>query len=277
MKVRQSTVRDCLRAMQYNLEMPVYHGGSARALGTAYHAALEWYYDSRARWGDYSPIMEDLIEHAIDVFDKTVAMEPSHESELSKQPGRFIWNKTVPDRDDAIAKLKVMIPTYFAPDGGVWPSDWEIVAVEHGFQLPWKGPHTRNGSIDLVLRAPDGGIVCDDHKTAGRRWNQGAEKPRKKHQSAWYVSAAREIWPDAPYYRFCFSVMTYTGQFERRISDPQPKHEQAADDLLFQTVALYETMRANGMDLPANPSSNLCSEAWCDHWDICPHGAALDH
>lgn len=273
MKVRQSTVKDCMRSMQYSIEATVYHGGSIRAVGTGYHAGVEHLYLARQH-GLVMPSPDECLEVAIQAFDDTSSMKPSHATEFSRTPGNFKWNKTVPDRDTAVEFLQVMIPAYF--EQGLYPDDWQVLGVELGFELPFTGDLTRNGSIDLVMLDPNGWVVIDDQKTTGKMWPENKHKPRKAHQAPWYVSAAKEMFPGANGYRFVFSIMTYKGKFERRISDPEPRHEAAADQLLWETVALYKTARANGLDLPANPSSNLCSPEYCDWWDVCPFGEALD-
>ena len=106
-------------------------------------------------------------------------------------------------------------------------------------------------------------------------WPAGKEHPRKNNQAAWYVSALQQIFPDAPGYRFCFDIITYAGKFDRRMVDPEPRHIEAVDAKALQVATVYRTLRAVGTDLPANPSSNLCSEKYCDFWTICPHGANL--
>ncbi len=277
MKVRQSTVKDCLRSMQFAIESPYYHGGSVRALGTGYHAALEKRYVARQS-GLVVPEVPELIEHAVKVFDDTASLTPSHATELERTPGHFKWNKAIPDRETALETLTTMLTAYFEHPEAEWPDDWQVLGVEVPFSLPWKmgANDTRNGSMDLVLMDPTGWVVIDDQKTAGKAWPESKHKPRKNHQAPWYASAARELFPGAHGYRFVFSVMTYKGKFERRISDPQLKHEAAADQLLFYHVALYKVAKANGLDLPANPSSNLCSPEYCDWWDICPFGQPLD-
>jgi hypothetical protein len=273
MKVRQSTVKDCLRSMQYTIEQPYFHGGSVRALGTGYHAGIELLYRARMA-GIELPTLDQIIEHAVKTFDDTASMVPSHATELERQAGNFKWNKAVPDRETAVEMLNVMLPSYL--EHGVYPDDWQVLGVEVPFSLPWIEHDTRNGSIDLVMLDPHGWVVIDDQKTSGKSWPENKHKPRKAHQAPWYVSAARQLFPGAAGYRFVFSIMTYKGKFERRISDPEPRHEAAADQLLWDTVALYKTARANGLELPANPQSNLCSPEYCDWWDYCPFGAALD-
>lgn len=287
MRVRQSTVKDCLRSMQFSIEAKVFHGGSVRATGTGYHAGLELLYDARLRrqiannsvasfeYPDL-PTLQECIDYGIKVFDETASLTPSHATEREREPGRFKWNKAIPDVETAHETIARMLTSYFEHPEAIYPDDWKVLGVEVPFELPFAYGDTRNGSMDLALLAPDGGVVLDDQKTTGKGWNQGKESPRKTHQAPWYVSAAKQLWPDAPYYRFVFSIMTYKGKFERRISDPEPRHEAAADQLLFDYVSLYKVAKANGLDLPANPSSNLCSPEYCDWWDICPFGHALD-
>lgn len=277
MKIRQSTVKDCYYSMQLNFEQPTYHGGSARAVGTGYHYALELYGLERIQRGFWVPEGQDLdflVDAAQRKFDETAELKPSHESELSKTPGTFKWNKTIPDQETAYGAIDLMVRSYF--ENGVWPAEWTYLAVEQGFSLPFFNEHTRNGSIDLILQDPNGWIVVDDQKTSGKGWATGKEHPRKNIQAPWYVTAAREMYPDAPGHRMVFSIMTYRGKFERRISDPKPKHEQAADALLRDVTNIYVIAKANGMDLPANPQSTLCSPEYCDWFDICPHGSVLE-
>lgn len=278
MKVRQSTVKDCYRSMQFSLEQPTYHGGSQRACGTAYHYALELYAEERIRrqefWLPDAAGIDALIEAAVVKFDETAALTPSHESELEKTPGNFKWNKAMPDRESVIAALGAMIPSYF--ENGVWPPEWTYLAVERGFSLPFFNEHTRNGSIDLILMDPYGYIIGDDQKTTGKGWASHKEHPRKNIQAPWYKTALESMYPDAPGHRFVFSIMTYKGKFERRISDPEPRHQEAADHLLQDVVNMYVVAKANGMDMPANPQSTLCSPEYCDWFDICPHGSSLE-
>jgi hypothetical protein len=271
MKVRQSTLGEadkCLRSMQYSIESRVYHGGVVRAIGTAYHKGLETYYN-----GERS--IDGVVAVAKVCLHDTIELRPSHISEHSKDPGLFKFDEAFPDEETAAATVESMLRAYF--DGGnAWPEDWAVLATEPEFHLPFSGEHTRDGSPDLVLQGPDGGIVVVDHKTAGKKWNYNKHDPRKQNQSPWLVAAMREVYPGAPSYRFAFDIMTYKGVFERRISAVTDAHIAAVEAKAVSVVKIYETLRAEGLDLPANPASTLCSPKYCDHWDICPHGSALD-
>lgn len=269
--IRQSTLGNadaCLRRMQYDIETPPgeYHTGSKRAIGTAYHAGLELYYRRRKAGEDKPNALYDFVKAGIEAFDD----EAEHAGEF------FLWDaEDFPDRDSCVEVIGRCITNYFEGEF-YWPPEFEVVDIEIPFELP-AGPHTlKSGGIDLVLRDPVGYIIGDDHKTAGKMWDQYKHTPRKNNQASLYTHALKALYPDAIGYRFVFSVMTYRGVFARRISDPRPDHINAVLAKVGQVASLYEGMRANGLELPANPSSNLCSPKYCDFWDVCPHGRALD-
>lgn len=276
MKVHQSLARDCLRAMQYNIETRVFHGGSVRAVGTGYHKGLELHYVAR-RDGIVLPSTQECVDAAIAEFDAVSSGAPSHSSEHEREPGSFKWNERVPDRATAHEKIETMVRAYF--DGKhFWPLDYQVLGVECSFDEPWFADNRRGGQIDLVLLEPNDWVMVDDQKTGSKnRWPKGKEHPRKNLQSPWYYHAARNLFPDHAGYRFCFSIMLHNGTFERREATPTDEHIRAAEDVLGQTVSLYKLAKANDLDLPANPSSNLCSAEWCDWFDdVCPHGRRLE-
>lgn len=290
MKVRQSTLGSadkCLRALQYDLENPVYHGGSTRALGTAYHQGLETFFKPGLPPGRLMP-MAELLAGANAEFDRCVSMEPSHESEKTKTAGSFRWDEAVPDKETAYEILALILPEYI--NNFAWPIDpdfttldrlpkadhFGVLGTELSFNLPFFDKHTSNGSMDLTLVDEHGWIIGVDFKTAGRMWPKGKEHPRKQNQAPWYVRSLKELFPNAPGYRFVFDIMTIKGKFERRIADPSDAHIDAVERKAIQVVSLYEGMRGAGLDLPANPANTLCNPKWCDHWDVCEYGAALD-
>lgn len=262
MRMRQSTLGDadiCLRRLQFNLEAPrdVYHCNPARAIGTAYHAGLEYAYTvvgQGAKW----PSLMSQCDVAL------VALEAEHE----KAGDHFQWSKDYPDIASMMAVVSEMLAAY---EPYRW--QWQVVDVELVFDLPWIREHTRGGAMDLVLQDPNGWIVGVDHKTAGRMWPEKKSTARVSNQGPWYVAALKELFPDAPGHRFVFDVMTYAKKFERRICDPRPEHLVNIEHKALQVVSIVDGMRANGLDLPANPSSNLCSSEYCDWWNICPFGA----
>ena len=282
MRVHQSLLDDCGRRMQYKLETPAYYGGSVRALGSAYHKGLEVAYLDRMESGYFPAPSGDLLQvylqAAHDEFEAIcLGTNTSHVSEEGRERGGFVWNSKVPDLDTGHEMLEKMVRAYFENPDAWWGEEWDVIGVEQFFDLPWTMNYTRGGSMDLALyHRPTDTVAVEDHKTAGRRWNTGKEKPRKNTQASWYGWAARELYPGHSNYMVLFDIMTYSGQFERRESNPRPEHINAAAQLLFDTVVNYEVTRANDMDMPANPSSNLCSPEYCDYWSVCPFGEALD-
>lgn len=281
MRVRQSTLGDadkCLRSLQLTVESTVYHGGITRAIGTAYHYGLEVAYNHLIDTGEFPEIHDPRIA-AYEKLQETIELKPSHASEFSRQAGTFKWTKDIGDFDTATRVLDVMLESYWANPDAVWKrSDgWEVLATEQSFHLPLFGDHTSDGSLDLTLRGPEGEIAGEDHKTAGKnKWPYNKHHARKQNQAPWYVDALTQMYPDAPGYRFFFDIMTHKGVWERRETIVTPEHIQAVKEKALQVVTLYEGMRASGLDLPANPASTLCSPDYCDHWDVCPYGAALD-
>ncbi len=273
MRVRQSILGNadsCLRKMQFSLEDSTYHSGIVRAVGTAYHAGLESYYLDQSELGPRRPTEFDVIE----LGPILTAAHQSLNGEIQRAGDAFVWDEKFPTLQDAIDTIDFMLATYFT-EGHQWPSSWKVLGVEQSFQLPF-GDHMRIGTMDLVLQDPNDWVYGVDHKTAGRMWDQYKHLPRKNNQAPFYVAALQELYPDAPGHRFVFDVMTYKGKFERRVSDPTPGHVQAVLDKALQVATLYEGMKSAGIDLPANPSSNLCSPRYCDYWTVCPHGQVLD-
>jgi hypothetical protein len=272
MRIRQSYLGQadkCLRSLQYELEAPPdqYRSGIIRAIGTAYHAGLEYYYLVRQKGPEYQ---FDCWEAALEECE--IFAEAALQGELERAGAAFIWDDKFLTVDAARDAVFAMLKAY---QGHAWPTDWTVLGVEHRFELEFD-PHVKTGTIDLVLQAPDGGIVGVDHKTCNRMWDQYKHLPRKNNQGPFYTGALRELYPDAPYHRFAFDVMTYAGKFERRISDASDAHVQAVLNKAVQLATLVEGMRGAGMDLPANPASNLCSPKYCDWFDVCPHGSSLD-
>ena len=272
--VRQSLLGSadkCLRSFQYSLERPegFQEGGSIqRSLGTGYHnGGMEPFYKAL------------MLGHPVPTIDDSVALALTemHDDIAKADPENFKWSKEITDVDAADLKLASMVRTYFEEEH-YWPEDFKVLGVEHTFDFPYMVyGQPVHGTMDLVLEDPLGYIVIVDHKTCGRMWDSTKHKPRKQNQPAFYTRVAKLIWPDRPGYRFVYDIMSYAGKFERRISDPTEAHEQAVWDKAEQLVALYKMMRGSGLDLPVNPSSTLCSPAFCDFWPVCPQGEALDN
>lgn len=286
--IRQSGLGNadkCLRSFQLSLEKPegFREGGSVqRAMGTGYHAAQEMHYQ-HSKIGQTCSL-DDLVAVALNTF---------HDEVAKIDPAMFKWSKEVADQDMGDLKLTKMVSSYFE-GGHRWDIEhtvelttgelmivppYTVLAVEATFgydaDLEIRGVPVR-GAMDLVLEDASGWITIVDHKTAGKKWDQGKHRARKQNQPPFYIGVAEVLWPGRPGYRFVYDIMTYKGEFERRPSDVRPEHVTAVFEKAQQVLTLYKGMRAGGMDLPVNPSSNLCSPVYCDFWTICSQGAALD-
>lgn len=285
MKLSQSVLSsagDCLLKAQYTLDRPTWVkrvGSAARAVGTGYHGGLELLYTARMN-GLPEPTLDDIIGEGIRVFDLSTAVDLYDDTPLDE----FLWDEEkVPNAAKAHDNIAQMLSVY-VNGGHVWPEDWRVLAVELHGSIPDQviGAEAKVGA-DLLLQDPNGWIVADDHKTGGKAWASGKESPRKNTQSPYYNRLIKQLYPGAPGYRFVFSIMTYPTprsgpKFERRISDPSPAHEDAVAKRASDFVAMYQEVHVRlGRDLPGNPASTLCNPKWCDYWDGCPYGAALDN
>lgn len=290
MKISQSIlsqVDKCGLAAQFTLDTPVWFKratSGSRAVGTGFHAGLQYGYEHRQDYGDFPP-----LQNTLDVAVKTFRDELVHDHYTNTPVEVVKWDDKVPDEATGVAILRAMLMEYFEGKNAegknhYWPLDWRVVAIEHPFKMAAADrlELTSNG-IDLLMESPDGRtLVGEDHKTANKAWDQHKALPRKNNQAPMMTWAMRQIWPDYAFYRFCFGIIIYPGKatpprFERRISDPTPAHEAAILKKAVDFAFLYETIHIKaGMDLPANPASTLCNPKWCDFFDGCPHGAALD-
>lgn len=271
----------CLLSFQYGLDTPVWFkrtAGADRAVGTAFHAALELYYRERINVPELLPDTAAMIVEGFRSFDLARTLDSYDNTPVEI----FKWSERIPDEAEAYGLISALVTAY-VENHWYWPPEFTVVEVEanHTVTHPDTGHRFKLGA-DLVLRDPNGWIVLDDHKTAGKAWAEGKHHPRKQNQASLYTWAARQIWPDAPGVRFVFDIIQFPGKktevrFERRISDPTPAHEAAIVKKAIDLVDLYEVVHVQmGRDLPANPASTLCNPKWCDYFDGCPHGALLD-
>lgn len=281
-----SSAGDCQRKAQYTLDRPAWAqrvGSAPRAVGTGFHAGLELYYQARhddmigvGPGPGILPTLDDCVGRAIEIFNTSMTTDLYDDTPIDA----FLWDDKIPDIETAHQYITAMVTAYWPHH---WPDDWQVLAVElHGTRAdPYIGADVKIGA-DLVLVDPNNWLVGVDFKTAGRRWQEGKEHPRKNVQAPFYLRLLRQIFPGHAGYRFVFDVMTYPNKsgecvFERRISDPTPLHEQAVADNAKAFVNLYQTIHVEqGLDLPVNPASTLCSARWCDMWSGCPSGAALN-
>ena len=257
--IRQSLLGDvdtCLRRAQYKIELPAPMISTAwSALGTAYHKALEVFYSV----GEY-------------------AYAEAHDTYRKEIKGKEVRYKAdLPDDDKTLETLDAMLRSYF--DGErYWPAGrYKVLGVEKSFTVEQGDGSKFHGTIDLVLEDLDSGwTILVDHKTAGRKWKSDKSNPRRNNQSPFYSFWWQELHPETPGVVFFFDVMTYKGEFSRLPSISDERHQAAVMKKAVDFQLLYELVRGAGVDLPVNPSSTLCSPLYCDFWDVCPSGAALD-
>lgn len=270
----------CMRGFQYALQRPAWVkqvGGADRAVGTGYHAALASYYEERITNPSALPDVAKMIAEGQRIFEVSTTIDLYDNTPIEQ----FKWSDRVPNQSEAFTLIDQMVTSYI--NEGWWLGlEHEIVAVElnERFTDPTTGRTFKLGA-DLVSRLGTT-VRLTDHKTSGKAWPQGKESPRKQNQSALYTWAARQKWDDATRIEFAFDIIMFPGartpvRFERRITVPTPEHEHAVVNKALDLMNLYETVVVGqGRDLPANPASTLCNPKWCDYWDGCPHGAALD-
>lgn len=276
MKVTKSLLESydiCGLRAQYTIDHPPWFqlvAGSKRAVGTAVHAGHEYIYSNPSTW-----TLPDAVEAALTMWE----LQKSQDQYTGLPVDRFVWDEDVPDEMTAWRLIHDLMAEY---RNHVWPEDWEIVSCEHRYVMDVGDDVQLSGAIDLGLRDPKGFIVGVDLKTAAKSWSATKAKPRKNAQAPLYVALLQNAFPDAPGYRFVFDVLRYPAvqsgvQFQRLISDPEQRHIDAAISRAKSFAWTYQTVHVKaGMDLPANPGSNMCSERYCDFFPHCPFGAALD-
>ena len=270
----------CQLRAQYTLDRPdwvVKTAGISPLVGTGYHAGLELYYRERMEDPGALPELPWMIEAGRNAFDSGLVMDAYDSTPIEK----VLWSDKIPDVETAHKMIEACL-TEYVEGKHYWPHDLTVHGVE--FNATVQDPIAGEAKLgaDLLLIDPNGWLVLVDHKTAGRTWDSGKHHPRKNNQAALYQRLARQVFPEAPGYRFVFDVMTLPSarkgpSFERRISDPEPIHEEAIAKKAASFRVVYETVHEKmGLDLPANPASTLCNEKWCDFWHGCPYGAGLD-
>lgn len=261
----------CLARAVYGKTRP-YTSGEAALCGNGYHAGLEEYYLWRKDFEETTDLREDdwpappawLVERCY------IAAKAEIFARVRDIEQDFVWDTSF---DETVTRAQQMIHAYFA-GGHYWPADYRILGVEIGFLVPsivdgW----VDKGFMDLVVyQEGTGHTILDDHKSAGKKWKKNKESPRTNNQPAMYDiawEAATGVKPDA----FAFSVMTYAGEFERRLVYVQEHDRNLVRAKQRTDLPLIEQGIKNGLQLPGNTSSFLCSERWCDHWLVCPFGA----
>ena len=253
--MRQSTMGSfdiCMRRAGYDIQPGRPRtSGEARCVGTSYHGGLEQYYTARRDGTITTPAL--VHEQAYACFQAEAGLFDEWDTSKGEAWGRVVE----------------MLDRYFQ-NGWHWGVDHEVVGVEWEWYLPLSPGWAVKGSIDLLLMGPEG-YVGVDHKTAGRMWPAGKELPRKQNQSPMYTWAIWQLLDELPY-GFAFDVHTYAGKFDRRWTRPTPSHMQRVIEKAQAMALIFDTIPSD--QLPPNPTSNLCSAKYCDHFSVCPMGQA---
>jgi hypothetical protein len=265
-RMRQSTLGSfdiCPRRAQLSILPHPYSTSVAAAVGTAYHAGLEHLFGTVGETGE------------IDWPGTQVEALSSLNAEVARAEDRMSWGD---DTHETAADRVLELLRYYKDSGRFTQliGAHDIVATELEFDVPWRETWSQSGTIDLVLRGRDSGeIVLIDHKTTGRKWWASKSTFKQLPQAAWYLHAYEQATEERPV-MFVFDVMTYKGELDIRPLIRNPKLEQSIMDRFDTAATVMDLFDETGMDWPTNPSSVLCSEKYCDHWERCPMGAEAE-
>lgn len=285
-RMRQSTINsglDCSKKMSFQLDPAIpYHNGVVRAMGTAVHKGHEEYYLHRRETGELETDIKPWVRAALKSF----------EDEIERAEDRFDWrvepakpNLKTPkpeikyDFQSACAKISDGL-VFYHQNKCYWPAEYEVIEAELQFNLPWpeRDEWIRHGTIDLVLRdTKTGQVVLVDHKTAKGPKKQADYSAAKTPQAAYYLHAAQlldlDLGDSPPKFVYDILALTY-GKDVTFMRFDQPRTDKQIEAVQQTAEDLMTIIDRGGPFLP-NTSSYLCSEMYCDFWDICPYGSTL--
>lgn len=283
--MRQSTIgtaQTCQYRLTYDLDPNrPYYAGISRAMGTAYHAGLDYLYNEvllNGKLGSEGTMLffaEEALNREIaeagERFDWVYQVETKRKAEL------------ILDRDTAWSWVQRLLVNYLK-EGYVWPvvnGRYEVLATEYSFMLPFEGRDDwrRQGAIDLIIRDTESGwIHAVDHKTAKAKWPANKSKAHNSPQGAWYTQALWDLilgfgttWDVPKGITFTYDVHSFEGTFQR-IDASRTEEQRTAT--MEQARRLADLIDQGGPFIPS-PDSFLCSKNYCDHWEVCPFGKTL--
>jgi hypothetical protein len=242
------------------------------ALGGAWHRAMETFQQARMQLGDnliklmpHDLLVENLYQIAAGFF-----AEQANKDDFEWTEGDSVG--------EVHERLHLMLNSWALDSTNRWLSEgYNPVAVEHEIVVEMGSDnHVMRGFVDLVLETPVG-VIGVDHKTAGRAWGgaKAAGDPRKLIQAPLYAEGwLRQTGQEMTH--FVYDVMTYAGKFQRVWVDVSREVRAPFLDRWHEVSDMISLYDEAGMEMPTNPSNNLCSKKWCNFWDICPMGAQLD-
>jgi len=284
-KMRQSLLgqaHSCHHRLQYILDPKIpYTTGVVRAMGTAIHAGHEMYYTHRQGGGDAISApnyVRQWQECAIAAFDHEV--ERGGDSfDWVYQPQTARKQLLVLTRDDAVQTICKAI-AFYHDNEHYWPEEYEVLAVEWYFDMPF--PHhdtwTLSGTLDLILRhSATGHLKLVDHKNCKDKPRADKYRAHKTPQAAFYLWAV-DRWleelnvrpPERPL--FVYDALAFDGSGFWRIEEARTLLQIEAT---MTEASMLATLIDNGGPYMPNTESFLCSESYCDFWHLCPFGATL--
>jgi ATP-dependent helicase/nuclease subunit B len=135
----------------------------------------------------------------------------------------------------------------------------EPVVLEEGFSV--------RGSIDLVERAPDGGLRATDYKTGKVRAGPGIVIGGGKIlQPALYALALEQLFPGTPVKEGRLYYSSFTGNFT---AVGVPLDRVTRESVKAMATTIGEAVRQGF--LPAAPAKGECT--WCDYLAVCDSSA----
>ena len=278
-----NTAEICNLRLSYSKDPDrVYSSDINRAMGTAYHAGLALYYACRMN-GDLAD-KGDCVAEALSALHREIAMANEETFSWTFQQETSREQRMDLDLKEAENMVSALVVAYF-DQGRFWPEDYEVKMVEQSFLLPLKaddlvmaladgegheGMWARKGTVDLVLKGPDGWTRIVDHKTAKKKWQRNKESHRNTPQPGFYIGALRELLHDDNV-TFTFDIASWKGDFQRIDASRTRAQIDAVRSKAQVTAGLLE-----GTTFMPNTTSFLCTERFCDFWLQCPYGEALE-
>lgn len=239
-----------------------------RAIGTGYHGGLAKGY--MMVMGGEPPTIDAMNAAAVDDL-RAELYEHSDSIDWRYQTAGKRQEEIVYDEAQCIATMAYALRKY-VEDNRWWPFErYEVLGVEQPFLIDW-GQRKRRGTMDLIVRDIETGWVhVVDHKLTRRKWYERKAGAGESVQAAWYVDAAKALY-GTDHVTFNYDVMTTSGDFQRFDAH---RTEIEINLTMDKAAAVAEAIEKGGPFIP-NTSSFLCSEAFCDYWDLCPYGQGLN-
>jgi hypothetical protein len=264
----------CGRRGQFYQDPEVVRVGTNLGLarGGALHKALEVFGEARLYYGDSMVGGLDYSE----IYDAAVAIAFGHFGAEMLRDDMLVGDD---DPDEYLNSLATMLQTWVSEPSHMWfDTHVSIRAVEQEVFVDFGSPnHLFHGFIDAVYDVASHGVVGVDYKTANRRWG-GAKRdgdPRLLIQAPLYAEAWTRTTGEEMN-AFAYDVYLPDGRFDRVWVDTNADVRAVFVERWNEVSDMVATFRKAGLDLPTNPSHFLCSEKWCEFWEMCPMGAELD-